>query len=68
MKHLNKTCEKYLTIPAAAELLGIPVYALRRAVKKGLVPSYIPFGSRRLVKLSEILAVIEARKVWGAGK
>jgi len=61
----TETPEEFLTIPKAASLLGIPTTTLRRAVKSGLVPSYRPLGQRVRVRLSEIIAVIEAQKVGG---
>lgn len=61
----TETPEEFLTIPQAAGLLGIPTTTLRRAVKCGIVPSYRPLGQRVRVRLSEIIAVIEAQKVGG---
>ncbi|MCW5696322.1 MAG: helix-turn-helix domain-containing protein [Bauldia sp.] len=46
--------EHYLTIPEAAERLGIPVWSLRRAIARGVVPSTRFGSSRRYVRLSEI--------------
>lgn len=57
--------EKLITIAEAAEILGVHVWALRRAVKRGFIPSYTPFNSRRLVRLSEVIAAIDASKVGG---
>lgn len=57
--------ETFLTIPKAAERLGIPTSTLRRAVKSGLVPSYRPLGQRVRVRLSEIIAVIENQNDGG---
>jgi excisionase family DNA binding protein len=57
--------EKLLTISETAEALGIHTWQLRRAVKRGDVPSYAPFNSRRLVRLSEVLAFIEASRKGG---
>lgn len=57
--------EDYLTIPQAADRLGIPTSTLRRAVNKGLVPFHRPFNQRIRVRLSEIIAVIEAQQVGG---
>ena len=53
-------CEKLLTVKQAAAELGLPYWKLNRSVKSGLVPSYTLLNSRRLVRLSEILATIEA--------
>ena len=65
--HLDSNAghDPFMTIPHAAERLGIPTTTLRRAVKTGLVPSYRPLGQRVRVRLSEIIAVIEAQKVVG---
>lgn len=52
--------EPFVSIVQAAEALGVHKWALRRAVKTGLIPSYQPFNSRKLVKLSEVVAFIEA--------
>lgn len=58
--------ESLLTIQAAAAQLGVHAWALRRAVKRGDVASYKGFNSRRLVRLSEVLVVIEASRMGGA--
>lgn len=58
--------EKLHPIGAAAEILGVHAWALRRAVKRGDVPSYRAFNSRRLVRISEVLAAIGATRQGGA--
>jgi len=58
--------EPMLTIQKAAETLGVHVWALRRAIKSGTIPAYAPFNRRKLVRLSEIAAAINAAKVGGA--
>ncbi|MEZ0018028.1 helix-turn-helix domain-containing protein [Sinorhizobium fredii] len=58
--------EPLLKISKAAELLGVHTWALRRAVKSGTIPAYAPFNSRKLVRLSEVEAAINAAKVDGA--
>jgi excisionase family DNA binding protein len=55
--------ELLLTIQAAAECLGLHAWALRRAIKAGTIPAYAPFNSRKLVRLSEVIAVINSSKV-----
>lgn len=55
--------EKLLTLQQAADALGVHLWALRRAVKRGLIPAYSPFNSRRFVLLSEVLAFIETSRV-----
>ena len=62
----NDCVEKLTTIKAAAKAVGCHVWALRRAVNRGDVPSYSGFNSRRLVRVSEVLAAIEASKRGGA--
>ncbi len=54
------TTEPYRTITQASKLLGVPTYALRRAVKRGEIQSYRPFSKRWFVKISEIEAAILA--------
>ncbi len=51
-----------MTIKAAAGALGIKDYALRRAIKAGLVPSYRAFSSRWMVRLSDLEAAIQAHR------
>lgn len=58
--------EPLLTIQKAAKALGVHVWALRRAIKGGTIPAYAPFNSRKLVRLSEVAAAINAAKVGGA--
>ena len=57
--------EKLATVRAAACALGIPSWKLRRAINSGLVPSYRLLNSRRLVRLSEVVATIERSCVGG---
>lgn len=58
--------EKFITLEDAATTLGVHLWALRRAVKRGSIPSYTPFNRRRLVRLSEVVAAIEAARQGGA--
>jgi excisionase family DNA binding protein len=57
--------EKLITVKAAANALGLPDWKLRRACQSGEIPSYTLLNSRRLVKLSEVLAAIEASRQGG---
>ena len=57
--------EPLLPINAAAAALGLHTWKLRRAIKAGLVPSYALLNNRRLVRLSEVVAVIEASRAGG---
>lgn len=67
MKHLpgDKKRTLYASIPNAAKLLGIKEHALRRAVNKGLIPFYTPFGSRRYVRPDEVQAFIQVHRRLG---
>ncbi|MBU2534449.1 MAG: hypothetical protein KKB37_17045 [Alphaproteobacteria bacterium] len=58
--------EKFLTLSDAADQLGVHLWALRRAVKRGAIPTYSPFNKRKLVRLSEVVAVIEAARQGGS--
>lgn len=60
MTHIqsSSSTESYLSIPAAARALGVPVSTLRRAVNAGLLPYHRPFSSRRRVLLSEVRAAM----------
>jgi len=54
------TPEPYRTIAQASELLNIPAYALRRAAKRGDIPTYRAFSNRWVVKVSEVEAAIRS--------
>jgi hypothetical protein len=68
MHHTPETAdvEPLIPINAAAIALGLHTWKLRRAIKAGLVPSYRVFNSRRLVRLSEVIAVIDASRQGGS--
>jgi len=57
--------ERLLTIKEAAEALGAKYWQLQRAVKHGRIPSYTPYNSRRLIKLSEVVAYIDSCRQEG---
>lgn len=57
--------EKLFTIQQAADILGLPHFKLDRAARAGLIPTYRVFNSRRLVRLSEVIAAIEATRKGG---
>lgn len=57
--------EKLLTLKEAAEALGAYYWQIQRAVKRGDIPSYSPFNSRKLVKLSEVIAYIDSCRQGG---
>lgn len=56
--------EAFYTIKRAAEILGLQYHQLQRGIKAGMFPAY-RLGDRLRVRLSEIVAVIEASKVGG---
>lgn len=58
--------EKLLTFKDAAIAIGAKEWQVRRAAKSGAIPTYSPFNSRRLVKLSEVVAYIESSRQGGA--
>jgi hypothetical protein len=60
--------EQLRTVKQAAADLGLPYFKLNRAVKNGLIPHYSLYNSRRLVRVSEVLAVIEATRDGGGGQ
>ncbi len=64
---VNSSQEKLITIKAAAAAIGLPTWKLSRAAKQGLFSTYTLLNSRRLVKLSEVVAAIEASR-QGGGK
>ena len=57
--------EPFLTVKDAAAALGIHGWKLARAVRNGTVPSYTFLNRRRLVRLSEVIAVIEVSRTGG---
>jgi DNA binding domain, excisionase family len=61
----SSTAEPLLTVAAAATMLGIKDWHLRRAIKRGAIPFYTPFNGRKRVRLSDVLAFIEASRQGG---
>ncbi|MDX8518728.1 helix-turn-helix transcriptional regulator [Mesorhizobium dulcispinae] len=58
------TAERLLTLHQAAEALGLHYWQLQRAVKRGSIPAYVPFG-RKLVRLSEVVAYVDSCRQGG---
>lgn len=56
--------ENFLTIAEVAYTLGRSYAQIQRATVRGLIPFYRPFGRRKLLLLSEVVA---AMKVGGLG-
>ena len=57
--------EKLFTYRAAAELLGVPYYKIQRAARAGLFPTYRVLNGRPLLRLSEVVAVIDGTRQGG---
>jgi predicted site-specific integrase-resolvase len=57
--------ERLVTVKATAEALGVPYHQIQRAVRAGVFPTYRVFNGRRLLKLSEVVAVIERTREGG---
>jgi hypothetical protein len=65
MATLESPQEPFLSIKECAHQLGLQYFKLQRAVQAGLVPSYTFFNSRKLVRLSEVVAVIKSSRGGG---
>ena len=57
--------EKLINIQMAAKAFGVHPWALRRAINSGAIPAYTPFNSRKLVKLSDVVAYIDSCRAGG---
>ncbi|WP_378946639.1 hypothetical protein [Mesorhizobium sp. ANAO-SY3R2] len=57
--------QRLFTIKEAADAVGAKEWQLQRAVKRGDIPSYTPYNSRKLVKLFEVVAFIDASRQGG---
>lgn len=58
--------EPLVSLKYAAESLGLPYFKIQRAARDGLIPTYFVYNSRRLVRLSEVIAVINGTRQGGA--
>lgn len=56
---------KFLTLKQAAGETGLPYHKLQRAAKRGLIPTYRIMDGRPLVRVSDIVATLEASKKGG---
>lgn len=56
------TIEPFITLKEAAAKLGLKYVRLQRAARDGLIPTYSFQNRRKLVRLSEVIAVIEASR------
>jgi hypothetical protein len=57
--------EALITIKQASEALGLPTWKLSRAAAQGMIPTYRVLNDRKLVRLSEVVAAIEATRQGG---
>ncbi|WP_411505330.1 helix-turn-helix transcriptional regulator [Brucella anthropi] len=57
--------DRLITLKEAAASLGAKYWQIQRAVKSGRIPAYAPYNSRRLVKLSEVMAYIDSCREGG---
>lgn len=57
--------ERLLTFHEAAKILNTHYWQIQRAAKRGDIPTYAPFNSRKLVKLSEVLSYIDSCRQGG---
>jgi excisionase family DNA binding protein len=51
--------ERFYSYKEAAGLLGVPYSKIQRAAKRGMFPVYRLYNSRPLVRISEIVAVMQ---------
>jgi hypothetical protein len=58
--------EPFLTLIVVANLLGLPVFKIRRAAKQGLFPTYSFLNGRKLARLSEVEAAIKRTRSGAA--
>jgi excisionase family DNA binding protein len=58
--------EPFLTLKDAARRLGIPPITLQRAARAGTIPTYNIHTGRKLVRLSEIEAIVLASRTGAA--
>jgi hypothetical protein len=61
-----ENAEKLLTYRAVSDALGIPYFKIQRAAKAKLFPTYRLLNGRRLLRLSEVIAAIEATRDGGS--
>jgi hypothetical protein len=58
--------EKLISIAKAAEGVGAKYWQIQRLVRRNAIPSYKPYNSRPLVKLSEVVAYIDSSRQGGS--
>ena len=63
---LQKYIEPYVTTKQASVQLGVHYWLLLRLVKTSDIPTYNFGNSKKWLRISEIIAVVEARRKAGA--
>ena len=63
---VKRVIEELRTLKDIAASLGLPVFKVTRAAKAGHFPTYTLFNSRKLARLSEVVAVIDASRNGGS--
>lgn len=58
--------EPLITLKQASDQLGLPYFKIQRAARSGLLPTYRLYNSRQLVRLSEVIAIVDASRKGGA--
>ena len=51
--------EKFVSMKELAQRLGVGYHLVRRAVKTGVIPHHTLYGSKKFLRLSEVLAAME---------
>lgn len=59
---MDPAFEPFVTLKLAADHFGLPYFKVQRAARAGLIPTYFIYNSRRLVRLSEVAAVINGSR------
>lgn len=57
--------EQLVTLKVAAAHFGLPYFKVQRAARAGIIPTYFVYNTRRLVKLSEVGAIINSSRQGG---
>lgn len=60
---LNPAAQLYWTVNKAASVTGLSATAIRRLIRKGLVPSYKPHEAATLVNRDELLGYLAGTRV-----
>ncbi len=60
--HPPLAIEPFVTLKDAARTLHVPYWKLQRGARRGLLTTYRFLNARPLVRLSEVVAIIEASR------